>query len=238
VRYLRFDGAGRVADLADPGLPADVSDVPGVAAARAINSSHSAFAEDAVEYHNWQGGGGYGDPLDRPVDAVRWDVLNGAVSSDVAATVYGVVLADGAIDAEATERARDEARALRRQRSQHGTATLDDGVGEASGGNAVRRRPEFARSLRYGDLLEFDLAEDAVRCSRCGTGLGSAFADFKVACLVEEGPITSAVGPVRGETYDGPGILRRFYCPGCLRMLEAEVSVPGAPRSSFILSRT
>jgi N-methylhydantoinase B len=238
VRYLRFDGAGTIADLAAVGLPADVADIPGRVSARAINSSHSAFAEDAVEYHNWQGGGGYGDPLDRPPDAVRWDVANGAVSPEVAASVYGVVLADGEVDAPATAQARDEALVRRRARSTIGSATLVAGVVAASGGNAERRAPDHPEVLRYGDLLEFDLKADTVRCSRCGTGLGSAFADFKLACLVEEGPVAGDVGPVRGEMYDGPAVLRRFHCPGCARMLEAEVSVPGAPRASFVLSRT
>ena len=49
------------------------------------------------------GGGGYGDPLRRPPEAVLDDVRNGYVSAQAAAEVYGVVIAeDGRIDAEAT----------------------------------------------------------------------------------------------------------------------------------------
>jgi len=55
------------------------------------------------------GGGGYGDPLRRRPEAVARDVLEGRVSQDRAAAVYGVVLgADGAVDAEATARRRNE----------------------------------------------------------------------------------------------------------------------------------
>ena len=44
------------------------------------------------------GGGGWGDPLDRPVELVREDVLDGYVSPEQAEEVYGVrVDADGAV---------------------------------------------------------------------------------------------------------------------------------------------
>ncbi len=40
------------------------------------------------------GGGGYGDPLDRPVDLVADDVIGGVVSKEAACDLYGVVLND------------------------------------------------------------------------------------------------------------------------------------------------
>ncbi|NIS35926.1 MAG: hydantoinase B/oxoprolinase family protein, partial [Actinobacteria bacterium] len=52
------------------------------------------------------GGGGYGDPLERDPAAVREDVLDGKVSAEAAAEEYGVVVADGEVDREATERRR------------------------------------------------------------------------------------------------------------------------------------
>jgi N-methylhydantoinase B len=64
------------------------------------------------------GGGGYGDPLDRDVDAVRTDVLDGWVSAEAARDIYGVVLTiddqSVEIDAAATEEHR---RGLREARS-------------------------------------------------------------------------------------------------------------------------
>jgi N-methylhydantoinase B len=50
------------------------------------------------------GGGGYGDPLERDVEAVRWDIINGYVSVEGAKKDYGVVidLATFEIDVEAT----------------------------------------------------------------------------------------------------------------------------------------
>lgn len=64
------------------------------------------------------GGGGFGDPLDRPVDAVERDVRLGYVSREAAQRDYGVVL-DAAlnVDPEATARLRTELR-----RAANGTA--------------------------------------------------------------------------------------------------------------------
>jgi N-methylhydantoinase B len=54
------------------------------------------------------GGGGWGVPLDRPPGEVARDVAWGFVSVAAARDVYGVVLRDGAVDGEATERCRAE----------------------------------------------------------------------------------------------------------------------------------
>jgi N-methylhydantoinase B len=48
------------------------------------------------------GGGGYGHPYDRAVDAVLEDVLGGFVSADAAERLYGVIIRDGRLDAAAT----------------------------------------------------------------------------------------------------------------------------------------
>jgi N-methylhydantoinase B len=52
------------------------------------------------------GAGGYGDPFARDVDAVLDDVRRGLVSVDAAASSYGVVIVDGAVDGAATSAAR------------------------------------------------------------------------------------------------------------------------------------
>ena len=40
------------------------------------------------------GGGGYGNPFERPIDKVVWDVKNGLVSIKGAKQDYGVVISD------------------------------------------------------------------------------------------------------------------------------------------------
>jgi len=42
------------------------------------------------------GGGGYGNPMERPVDKVVWDVKNGLVSIKGAQEDYGVIIRDPA----------------------------------------------------------------------------------------------------------------------------------------------
>ena len=58
-------------------------------------------------------GGGYGDPLDRPLDMVLGDARSGYVSVPAARDQYGVVVDSGRIDETATARLRQERRAAR-----------------------------------------------------------------------------------------------------------------------------
>lgn len=55
------------------------------------------------------GGGGYGNPLERDIEEVRWDVINGYVSVEHARQDYGVVIDPHTfeIDTIATQRLRD-----------------------------------------------------------------------------------------------------------------------------------
>jgi N-methylhydantoinase B len=59
------------------------------------------------------GGGGYGDPLERPADLVVADVIDGRVSAEGATRDYGVILTQGGVDAAATAALRARLRAER-----------------------------------------------------------------------------------------------------------------------------
>jgi N-methylhydantoinase B len=52
------------------------------------------------------GGGGYGDPLERSVDAVLDDLREGRITSESARSTYGVVVSEGVVDDAATAAAR------------------------------------------------------------------------------------------------------------------------------------
>ena len=58
----------------------------------------------------WQGGGGFGDPLERDFGAVAADVASGLVSVQAARNVYGVVLVDGVADADESTTLRETLR--------------------------------------------------------------------------------------------------------------------------------
>lgn len=65
-------------------------------------------------YVRWNGGGGVGDPLERPPEAVAADVNRRQVSVKAAKEVYGVIVQkDGAVDHDATELKRAELRQAR-----------------------------------------------------------------------------------------------------------------------------
>jgi N-methylhydantoinase B len=66
---------------------------------------------DILHFNTW-GGGGWGDPLKRPVEKVLADVERGLVTAD-GARRYGVVIAAGKVDMAATERLRTEMAAQR-----------------------------------------------------------------------------------------------------------------------------
>jgi len=59
------------------------------------------------------GGGGYGDPLDRPLEEVERDVRLGYVSREAARRDYGAAFGDAGLDADASHALRREMRAAR-----------------------------------------------------------------------------------------------------------------------------
>ena len=68
-------------------------------------------AADSIASIRTAGGGGWGDPLDRDPEKVRWDVVEGFVSLEAAKREYGVILAtDLSVDFKATTATRDRCR--------------------------------------------------------------------------------------------------------------------------------
>lgn len=66
---------------------------------------------DLLYFNTW-GGGGWGDPFKRPVEQVASDVAQGLVTES-GAKRYGVVMANGSVDAAATESLREDLTAQR-----------------------------------------------------------------------------------------------------------------------------
>jgi N-methylhydantoinase B len=104
------------------------------------------------------GGGGYGDPLERPAGRVAEDVALGFVSAEAAERLYGVVLAaGGGVDVEVTTRRRAEIRARR----VHLEAVAGEDcyrAGPVSRRRICRLNPADAARARIGDgdLMELD----------------------------------------------------------------------------------
>jgi N-methylhydantoinase B len=62
---------------------------------------------------SWQGGGGFGDPLERDPAAVLADLDRRSISPATAAEIYGVVIQDSAVDVGATDAQRQQIRRAR-----------------------------------------------------------------------------------------------------------------------------
>ncbi len=121
------------------------------------------------------GGGGFGDPVERDPALVVADVAEGYVTAAAAERVYGVVLANGTVDADATARRRA------RIRSERVRVRLWPGDGlDSPRGRAVRLDAATAARLgaRAGSVVELVNAGGAplrawVRAVAPGDGAGA-----------------------------------------------------------------
>ena len=212
VSVVRASGAR--AGLADGRLP-DPKDWP-VADYLPSKSEQLLGADDLLVFHP-PGGGGYGDPLERELDAVQADVEQGRVSAGEAERVYGVVLAAGAVDAAASERLRAELRASR----------------AAEGGNIVpaeaRGRPlppeAHPSATRIADaLLRIDdgAGGSVLACQRCGQVFGRDLVDADARVVRTRRPL-SAAGPWLARRFGGDSprfVLLQTSCAACGRLLD------------------
>jgi N-methylhydantoinase B len=85
--------------------------MPGEAEFTDVNVSRHLTPADATVVLHAGSGGGWGNPLERDPERVRWDVIEDMVSEDAARKHYGVVLRpDRSVDTEATAKLRQATR--------------------------------------------------------------------------------------------------------------------------------
>lgn len=194
-------------DGRDAALDRPPGETPGVEDVRA--QSVTVRAEDVL-YLRADGGGGYGDPLDRNPQLVCDDVRSGLVSPEAAEAVYGVVIADaGGVDAAATQARRLTLRTERLGREPRYAAGF---------------RADVPRSdRRISEYLQLaDGANDAVvECTWCGDEICRGSEAWKEHAALRKAPVT-VVGPpsVQSSEYE----LREFFCPSCATSLDVEVA--------------
>ena len=213
VRVARVVDSNVRARLAEGrSLPQELDDMGGELEILEPKHPRTSFGPDDVWYHSWQAGGGYGDPIDRDVEAVARDVRNRAVSPAVAADVYGVVLNERlSVDGPRTTARRAE---LVRER-----------LGGGEPAPAVELRPDGRRAVGDALLVEPD---GRASCARCGTALGEGGAvGARDAALILDLPLASA-GPSRGQDYGPHGFgIRQHVCPGCGLVLHTQLRYDG-----------
>lgn len=93
----------------------------------------------------WQGGGGWGDPLDRDPTRVLTDVQDGAVSLEAARQVYGVVCDKVSVEPVATE----ALRASRREAQRSGDCSVTPDFGTEIGRLGPNLRLIEHRGVRH-----------------------------------------------------------------------------------------
>ena len=123
--------------------------------------------------HAYNGGGGYGDVLERDPAKVAYDVENGFVTAVAAESVFGVVLAENEttdrleVDAKATAKRRQKMREKRRKRAVPVSDWLANESKRVKAGKlapevklmygaAMRLSPRFAREFRAFWSLDED----------------------------------------------------------------------------------
>jgi N-methylhydantoinase B len=159
----------------------------------------------------FQGGGGYGDPLDRSPEAVADDVESGFVSESVAKQIYGVVLSKGAVNSSGTTKARGEIRRTR-----------------LGGKSPAGERPISSAHV------PLSLGSNNVIDCRCGNHLAKPGEDWKASTVMRK--IDPAeCGPHIHLHEDLE--MREFICPHCAGLREVEVMPKkGQPLATAVIA--
>lgn len=113
VRYEIVRNSDIAERMADGEMPTDRRDVEGEV--EVLPPKHKTEqGPDDVYFSIWQGGGGFGDPIERDPERVAEDVRQGYVSREEARRTYGVVVdSDGTVNADETT---DRREAIRQNR--------------------------------------------------------------------------------------------------------------------------
>ncbi len=165
----------------------------------------------------WNGGGGYGDPLQREPERVVADVLRRDVTAEVAHDLFGVVLADGdRLDEDATKARRETI--LKQRQEQDPTCRADAAADRAR--RAYNRRP-VQRVPRDRAVLG---GEAVIRCTCCGHLIAEHGSNYLDGLALADLPVTvvPAVQPTEQMTDDAFS-LRQHYCPGCHVLVSNEI---------------
>lgn len=174
----------------------------------------------------YTGGTGLGDPLDRDPAAVAEDVSETSTSAEAAFEYYGVVLTnagpfDWQVDATATEQERQTRRAAR--------LGLPVFNGSEPAGGEIDPGRAFTRLL-----LNLAVAENgsghACFCTACRHVVCDAAENYKSYSRFEEVPLPT-VNPyfIEPLTFLDTGfVLRRYFCPSCGALFDAEACESGA----------
>ncbi len=227
--YQFVRGTGLFADLAEGTVPTSVAELSGEHVAMSAKPPMFQFVPGDVINVLPQGGGGFGDPLDRDTDRVAEDLRDGRVSPEIAAAVYGVVLTGpGRIDEASTGHRRRDARRRRLAAAGPAPATSDTAAGPRATGRDVA-----------GAVTLHGAGDDRyVACGGCGQTLGQATEDWQRVLRPLDVAGTALGGMV---SLDERMAVTARLCPTCGRALSVVVNRRGsvlAAEATLAPSRT
>jgi N-methylhydantoinase B len=138
-------------------------------------------------------------------------VTGGYITAATAERVYGVRVADGAVDAYATEALRTQAfseRVGRPATPQTGPPPGLHPIADALGVDAL------------------GAGEGRIRCACCGAGLCAADGDYKDAAVLRERPMPALAPEFAGDDVEMAGqmVFREFCCPACGVRFDTEIA--------------
>lgn len=179
------------------------------------------FDPNDVYYHVWEGGGGYGDPLDRSPELVAKDVAHRRISVQCAESIYGVIFDSGTADVQArtTEERRKKIRQERLTSPETQHPQLERELPETP-----PLKADIGKGVRMTEYLE--IVDGVVRCLTCAGPICPSHRNYKEWVPVRERPLTEA-GAWRAPT--NKFVLREFYCPECATMFDVEMVHKGDP---------
>jgi N-methylhydantoinase B len=155
---------------------------------------------------------GYGDPLRRDPGRVLADTASAGLTAEAARRVYGVVIADGLIDEQATLRARRE---LRKERLGSNGGEPGDIVDPPSGAG------------RVGDLVH--VVDGRWWCN--GADLGPVSDNYRDQCIVKETPVRLLAPEFEAHDVEMADtiVFREYVCPVTGYRIDAELARAGDP---------
>ena len=218
-RYLILRNSNVNELLARGRLPTRLEELSGDVDLLGPKSETRQGMDDVYEI-TFYGGAGYGDPIDRPIDAVMADVRQGAVSRDAARDLYGAVLDSqmGEVDPVATS-ARKEA--IRRERL--------SGVVPYASVSDIRGRPDEASDTAISEYVT--VRNGLYVCAKCDHHISGSGENYKLHLAIRECPIAD-LSPLNRDPsayVDDDIICRTFCCPGCGTQVDVEISDRSLP---------
>ena len=151
------------------------------------------------------GGGGVGDPLDRDLASVEFDVAEGLVTQAGAARDYGVIVGD--------QTATKELRALHRR----------ERIGREPASLLVE--PPSGRRLNSTVVL----SGGHYHCRRCGHNHGPTTETLVSLLTHSRSPVDERTPWPSARRGADRFEIRRFFCPACAVQVDVQVSLTDAP---------